>query len=331
MAKSLELELTTWYIHELPPHFFDEVTQGNALYNIGHERADRIWQKHKPFFDQFDVIMTSDTVALSRIFLQNHFAKPLIIWISNRFDYHDSASLDCTFPDQEFYELLKKARTSATVTIVATCPFEHYYAKQKGVDTGNLVIKPCGAVIEDIQKPVIPSSINKSVSFFVPDYHNETFLSKKCKALRIPHYKGPFAGPKELGEFKGVIHLPYSWSTIALFMNTQMGLPYFIPTPEFVKTLARRENYWHQNGEFLFEQNLFHLSEWYAKENQDFFVYFDSWKELKKKIATSNFASLRKRVKAAAGRHKEIMLARWKDLFQKLQKKSKCSPGVSTT
>ena len=321
VAKALGLELTTWYIHDLPPHFFDEQTQGNALYNIGHERAERIWEKHKQFFDQFDAIMTSDTVALSRIFLQNHCAQPLIIWISNRFDYHDGASLDCIFPDGEFYELLRKAAVSPAVTIVASCPYEHYYAKQRGVDTGNLVIKPCAAFIEDIQKPVIPSSINKSVSFFVPNYHNEALLSKKCKALQIPHYKGPFAGPQELGEFKGVIHLPYSWSTIALYMNTQMGLPYFIPTPSFMKVLARRGNYWHQNGEMLFQHSLFHLSEWYTKENQDFFVYFDSWKDLKKKIVKSDFPFLKKRVKAAAERHKEVMLSRWKELFKKLQKK----------
>jgi len=57
---------------------------------------------HKDYFDTFDVIVTSGTAPLHESFLQNGWTKPLIIWICNRFDYCDYASLDCNFPDQEY-------------------------------------------------------------------------------------------------------------------------------------------------------------------------------------------------------------------------------------
>ena len=86
ISEALSIELQTWFIPDLPVHFLDGVAHGNALYNIGHERAERIWNLHKEYFEQFDVIITSDTAPLARIFLQNGFKKPLIIWICNRFD-----------------------------------------------------------------------------------------------------------------------------------------------------------------------------------------------------------------------------------------------------
>ena len=131
IAKALGLDLVTWYIPNLPPFFLDGKTTGNALYNVGHQRAQDIWEKHRDFFEQFDLILTSDTAPLSRIFLQNKWTKPLFIWICNRFDYYDGASLDCHFPDQEYYDLFSQAAMLPNVTMIAYTAFEHNYAQRK--------------------------------------------------------------------------------------------------------------------------------------------------------------------------------------------------------
>src|SRR5271154_4177159 len=101
IAQQLDLDLSSLFIQEQPSRWLDGKTVGSAIYSIGHDRAAAIWEKHKNYFDQFDVIITSDTAPLARIFLQNKWSKPLIIWICNRFDYCDQASRDCNFPDQE--------------------------------------------------------------------------------------------------------------------------------------------------------------------------------------------------------------------------------------
>ena len=111
VGKELGLDVTTWYVlaADLPREHFDGKTRGNAVYNISHERALNVWNKHKDYFETFDVIVTSDTAPLSRIFLQNGWKKPLLIWVCNRFDYYDGETYDGKFPDQEYYNLIRKA------------------------------------------------------------------------------------------------------------------------------------------------------------------------------------------------------------------------------
>src|SRR5208282_2621726 len=103
VAKSLEHEITTKF--------------ADWNYNIGPNRAAEIWNKHKDYFNLFDLVITSDTAPLSRIFLQNDFKKKLIIWICNRFDYHDGASNDCSFPDYEYYNIINAAPRKNNVKI----------------------------------------------------------------------------------------------------------------------------------------------------------------------------------------------------------------------
>lgn len=166
VAQRLSLDLTTWYIQELPPYFFDEVSNGSCLYNIGHDRAERIWNKHKAYFELFDIILTSDTAPLSRIFLQNKWAKPLIIWVCNRFDYCDHASLDCDFPDDEYYRLFSQASKQNNVAIIGYTEFEHVYAESKGIHLGNLTIQPSGACTKSSAYSLIPANILKNSTFF---------------------------------------------------------------------------------------------------------------------------------------------------------------------
>ncbi|MDR3646175.1 MAG: hypothetical protein P4L22_01390, partial [Candidatus Babeliales bacterium] len=119
LEDQFNLKVESWFIPDLPRFFFDPACHGNALYNIGHDRAERIWNKHKDYFNKFDAIVTSDTVPLSRIFLQNKFQKPLIVWICNRFDYSDASSLDCQFPDPQYYQLLNEATQKENVFFVS--------------------------------------------------------------------------------------------------------------------------------------------------------------------------------------------------------------------
>jgi hypothetical protein len=315
-------ELETWFIPHLPPRFFDGVSSGAALYNIGHKRALDIWNLHKETFETFDVVITSDTAPLARVFLQNGFAKPLIIWVCNRFDYCDHAALDCDFPDREFYQLFKGALQKENVTIIAYTAFEQAYALKKGVNLGDLIITPCGFLKDS---PSDSSSINligmKEETFFLPPYHNETIyqnLTKICQELGIPAYCGRYNGPKDLKDFKGIIHFPYGWSNLALFENMALGMPYFLPSAKFLLKLVKEQNYWHQDTALLNRQTVT-LSEWYQPDRQEIFTYFDSWNDLKQKIQEVNYPLTREKTKVYAKKLQTTMLERWKTVFNKIR------------
>lgn len=320
LEDKFDLKVESWFIPDLPKNFFDPAGNGNALYNIGHDRAQRIWDKHKDYFNKFDAIVTSDTVAISRIFLQNNFSKPLIIWICNRFDYYDAASLDCIFPDQEYYELLRQATQKNNVFFVSYSQFEPYYALTKSVNFGSLIIKPF-SVFTKINNSLIPKKVKKRETFFIPAYHNNLEfmdLQQKCKELEIPVYCGRYNGPADIKNFKGVINLPGAWSNLALFENIQHGLIHFVPSREFIIKLSKQPNYWHPDSGHLFNDHQFELSDWYTKDHQDIIVYFDSWDDLKYKIANTDFELLKNNVKNFAASHKKEMLKRWQTIFDKI-------------
>lgn len=320
VAKHLGLDLTTWHIPALDPYFFDGYAKGNALYNIGHERAKKIWDLHQDFFESFDVIFTSDTAPLSRIFIQNQCKVPLVVWICDRFDYYDSATLDCDFPDQEYYDLFNLASHSPNITIIANCAFEHFYATTKGVDSGTLVIKPAGLV--ELSEDSSPSSENREETLYLPPYHNETNfmdLSKFLTKLGLNNYCGRHNGLSDLRCYAAIVHLPYSYSTIALFENITLGIPYYIPSRKFLKQLQMGNNYWHQSSSFLFKQNLYKLSEWYNEENKDLFIYFDSWKDLAKKVKRGASRKKREQIQVFGKKLQEKTLADWSKVFEKIK------------
>lgn len=323
VGKELGLDVTAWFPlenKESHDRFDNKCPNWNAIYSIGHDRAKRVWDLNKDYFNQFDVIITSDTAPLARIFLQNEWKKPLIIWICNRFDYYDVGSCDCAFPDQEYYDLFRKAATQQNVSVVGYVAYEHFYARNKGVDTGNLIIKPCGLVemgYRNGTKSAIASSVKKEETFLVPPRHGSDYLVAKCNELGINTYTGNYNGPYDLKDFKGVIHFPYAWSNLALFENMQLGLVHFVPSEKLLKT-------WFNSGMrstypffSLNDVSNLHLSEWYCPEHKDVIVYFDSWQDLKHKVQTIDYESMRDKIKTFGQHHKKEMLGRWRDLFDK--------------
>jgi hypothetical protein len=310
--------LETWFIQDLPQKFLDGSSSTNALYNMGHNRASAIWNLHAEKFKEFDVVITSDTAPLARIFLQNNYPKHLIIWVCNRFDYHDQASLDCDFPDSEFYQLMADTKKNEKVFVVAYTAYEHAYAASKGIDLGNEIITPSGISLNTKTKfSLIKNDIDKESTFFLPPYHNESILfdfSDFCKKLNILTYCGRYNGASDLQEFKGIIHLPYAWSNLALFENLGLGIPYFIPSPRFFKKLILKPNYFFTQKHLLTNE-LLELSEWYEPDKKDVFIYFDSWKDLVEKIKETNYPAQRERIKKYAAEHQKKMLKKWEEKF----------------
>ena len=317
IAQAVNVNLTSLFIPDLQPKEFDGITTGNALYNISHDRAQNIWNKHKDYFNQFDAIITSDTAPLSRIFLQNGYEKPLIIWVCNRFDYTDHGSLDCDFPDEEYYQLFQEAQSKKNVFVVPYTSFEALYAAQKNIIFNHEPIKPIG-ILPSTKTSYIPSNIDRSTTFFIPPYLNDASMktSEKCAQLGIITYHGKYNGPNDLQGFKGIIHMPYAWSNLAFFENMQQGIPYFIPSITFMMQNINEGTMWWATGNY-FKEN-YHLAEWYNDEYKDIITYFDSWEDLKDKINSINFKTLQSKIKKYAKLHSAKIINQWRDIITQI-------------
>jgi hypothetical protein len=301
--------------------YTDETVNGCDIYNITHDRALNNWNKNKDYYNSFDIIITSDTAPLSRIFLQNNFKKKLIIWICNRFDYaHQPDAEKIGFPDQEYYDLINDIKNRENVSIIGYTPFENYYANHiRKLDIGNECIKPIGQ-ISDVYSTYTSTTVeNKKSTFIIGPYHNDNLmidLKSKVESLGIEVFNGRYNGPKDLAEFAGVIHIPYAWSNLALFEAIQLGIVMFIPSLNFLK------HFIHSNIDGLKKDNFFwsppliedvlHLSEWYCEDLKNAFVYFDSWDDLNKKIKTLNFNKQKSILKKIGKKHEVETLKKWK-------------------
>lgn len=319
VGKELSLDLTSWYVlrSEWPRGHFDGKTVGNGVYNLTHQRALDVWNKHKDYFYQFDCIITSDTAPLSRIFLQNGWEKPLIIWINNRFDYYDGASLDGHFPDPEYYDLFRRALTQKNVRVIGYTEYEHYYAGLKGVHTDGFTIKPLGTTKNNFQgdgKSFIPQDVVRNETLFIYPRLEENqlaYLKQQCARLGFKTYSGVYNGPRDLEGFKGIIYFPYAWSNYAVYENMERGIVHFVPSVHFIRTMAPR----HAPIKYI-TLDLFNLIEWYKPEYKDLLVYFDSWQDLKYKVETLDYAEMSRRNKLFAQRHRETQLQRWQQVFR---------------
>lgn len=318
IAQELQFTLTSLFIPDLQPQEFDGTSTGNVLYNIGHDRAQNIWNKHKDYFNQFDAVITSDTAPLARIFLQNNFTKPLIVWVCNRFDYTDYSSLDCNFPDEEYYQLFQDAYNKDNVYTIPYTAFESAYAAQKNVFFNYEVIQPSGITPAYNMPSAIPNHINKSDTFFIPPYLNDSSMhtAEECSRLGITTYQGRYNGPNDLKEFKGIIHIPYAWSNVAFFENIQLGLAYFVPSINFMIKNLEAGNIWWPNGNY-FKDN-YHVSEWYNEQNSKIITYFDSWEDLKNKINSTDFDALQTKIQQYAQNHQAATIKKWTTIFSQI-------------
>lgn len=269
--------------------FSDGKTTGDERYLIIHSRAQDFWEKYKSYIDTFDGVITSDTCPTSRAFLQNNYSKLLIIWVCNRFDYYMFPESD----DAEYYHLLRTIPFKPNVFIIGNTMIENYNSTKKNVDIGNLVIKPIGKNYNPDNLTKVYTNTNEfSNKFYIPPYYNEAVfmnLSEHLTSLGVNNYCGRFSNHAELVQYKAIITIPYAWSTIAYFERLQLGMVQFIPSIKFLIELYNMGNFIFQPPFDVEKPELLKLSEWYADENKNLVVFFDSWGDLVDKLNTTNY------------------------------------------
>ncbi len=281
---------------EVSSHRFDDG------YNIGPQRAREAWERWREPLSDADVVLVSDTTPIARMLLENLGEQHVVLWVCNRFDYADQAANDCGFPDEAYYELMRRSVRDERVHVAAYTPFELEYARGRGVELGERVIKPVGRRVGRVPAP--PSG-----DVYVMPYDNDRrFLD--LEGART----GPYAGPQDLDGVRAVVHVPYAWSTFAFFERLQGATPMLVPSRRLLFELPGL--HW-QDPQRLGE--LIELSEWYAPEHEELLVRFDSLEELPALLRDTDLEPVRERMRAFAERHTVRTLAAWSELFDEIE------------
>jgi hypothetical protein len=296
-----------------------ETQRANWNYNISQDLADSIWKENCDYYNSFDCVITSDTAPLSRIFLRDQFIGKLIIWVCNRFDYSDSATNSVNFPDNNYYDLFKSAIKRDNTFVRSYTKFEHEYAKKyREIEWDTDVFRPVSIVDKEDKYDLFPSGQLKSNTFLITRYHNDNIymdLKNKCDELGIETYRGEYNGPSDLIGIKGIIHIPYAWSNLAIFENWSIGNVYFIPSKNFLLDLSFKPNFFWSPP---FDRSFIESSEWYLPDHKDLFIYFNSFDHLleltkneelikEKRNNVINFSKI----------HEEKCISQWKAVIEK--------------
>jgi hypothetical protein len=250
------------------------------------------------------------------------------MWVCNRFDYHHEISAK-NFPDEAYYQLIRDAFLKPNIFIVSYTPYEYQYAQRKNVIIGTQVIKPIGAVPGICTASNFPSTIKKSDYIFIsqtgpaplaPQQQNcLKYIQKECTARGIKAIYGHYNGPDDLTDIKGVLHFPYQASNLFLFEDIQRGIIHFVPSKKFLEMAAQSNNPDMPCKDTRYWLESFDQSEWYLPENENLFVYFDSWDDLKEKIETLNYEKKRTEIISLAQHHRSTMLSRWQTIFSQIE------------
>lgn len=276
-------------------------------YNITEKIANDYWNKYKDYFNSFDLIITSDTSALSRIFIREDFNKKLLIWVCNRFDSffgkeNEGKNKEEIFPDKKFYELFKYLFETSieNIRIIPFCKFEYYYIKEKfGIEPiSDLYITPSGL---SANEPIINTFCGEGDVFLFPRHNEKCFsLDKSLSSYNIKYHFGRYNVPRDLEKFKCAIHIPYSISTLTAFEFWNIGLPILVPSVSLLQKLATDNNFWihclHRDIEHFSLSKILKYIHFYEKKNESFYIYYDSFDEIKDIIQDISILNWNKRI-----------------------------------
>jgi len=307
--------------------------QHDIPYTITPQVADTVWEKYKEEWNQYDAIITSDTAALSYIFLRNlSEVKPkLYIWVCNRFDYAMQDQL-------EYNELIQKvSRGSEFIDRVKIIPYSDYeriYCGAKLVRVREPTLQPYGKVsgtkifngqVDDDKIIKLDTSgmfAPKNETVFISFYHNDNgFLPLKdiLKQNGISVAGGEFRCIEDLQDYKCTVTIPDAFSKFFTFELLHAHLPVFVPSEEFFYTLNRSyrqdETGKYNQCNFTIHTNhvpneFMNLCEWYKFPETH--IYFDSLDDLIIKIrefTPEKREKIVKQMKKASEYHSNLVLS----------------------
>jgi len=304
-------------------------------YHITQQLANAIWNENKEKYNSYDVIITSDTVALAYIFLLNlnELIPNLIILNSNRFTYAMEQEV-------KFLELLQQVQCNSKyvqkVTYIPYTDFERIWCAKHHLYLSERSILPIGKYERHINSKELMDNYFKSINtqyqdtdnidtIFIQDYHNHIRfmnLSEYLNKHQISNVFGGYTDINELNKYKALVVLPDAFSKYFVFESIQQKLVVLVPSPRFLLNLVKQGGYFFNiegSGGQLTEEFI-NLCEWYKyPETRIYFDSFDEMIELLKNLTSEKMKIIKKWCEFYGKIIEEEHLIQWKNIFNKIQ------------
>lgn len=301
--------------------------------HITEEHASQIWTDYqtREYPARYQTLVFTDTSMYARPFLQHieDHSMNIVVYVTNRFDWgawhiHDHA-----------YATLYADRSHhPRVFFLADNRYDQYYAS---------VIHGIHFRKDDLLRltPQISQNYSLETKEKIMIHNSKLFIYNRGTFLRFYEELLPFTKQEydiygydgyqryqdeyHISEYLGFLHLPYQTNIQSLWENLGHGIMYFIPSKTFLLELVKEPwYYWEEKCKTpeLCAASI-DLAEWYQAENAVFFVYFDSWADLKEQrdIFLENNAAIyykKKHISLLLSESNHLSLAKWSDVLSSL-------------
>jgi len=263
-------------------------------YHITEAIAHQLWNTYKDLYQSYDIILTSDTVALSYIFLLHlEELKPhLIILNCNRYSY-------AMEHEPKFTQLLQMVQNNAAkylskVTYIPYTDFERIWCGKNQIYLHERAIMPIGKYTKHINdandildcfKPTDTQYRTKDIgeTIFLQNYHNYSQFMNLSKYLYdncISVDKGSYVNLEEIKAYKAMVVLPDQFSKYFTYESIQEDIVVFMPSAKFLMELVKKPGYYFsiEGSSGLLTPEFVNLCEWYKYPETR--IYFDSFDEM---------------------------------------------------
>ena len=302
----------------------------NFPQHITETHCSEIWEKFRSREMHPNTLIFTDTCMFARPFLQHieDHSMNIIVYVTNRFDWGAWHIRDHAYTTQ-YVDYSRHPR----VFFLADNRYDQYYASViHGLQFRSPdIFRLTPIIYQDYSKDKEKIIIHNSKLFI---YNRGTFLRHYQHLLPFPPqeydvygYNGypRYKDEYHISEYLGFLHLPYQTNIQSLWENLGHGIFYFIPSKTFLLELIK-ESWYYWEEKFKTPElcaKSIDLAEWYQSENSVFFVYFDSWADLREKrdIFLEDNAAIyykKKHISLQLIESNEISLAKWKDVFSSL-------------
>lgn len=326
---------TTRNIHNVFAYLGKEIVTETCAFplHITEEHASQIWTDYqtREYPSRYQTILFTDTSMYARPFLQHieDHSMNIVVYVTNRFDWgawhiHDHA----------YATLYADRSRHPRVFFLADNRYDQYYASViHGIHFRNA----------DLFRltPQISQNYSLETKEKIMIHNSKLFIYNRGTFLRFYEDLLPFTKQEydiygydgyqryqdeyHISEYLGFLHLPYQTNIQSLWENLGHGIIYFIPSKTFLLELIKEPwYYWEEKCKSpeLCATSI-DLAEWYQAENAVFFVYFDSWADLKEQrdIFLENNSAIyykKKHISLQLIESNRLSLDKWDAVFSSL-------------
>ncbi|ORY85804.1 hypothetical protein LY90DRAFT_374706 [Neocallimastix californiae] len=270
---------------------------------------------------QYDYIVISDIIPDSYIYFTNPCSAKVVLEITNRFDIFVKEENKV-----DYYEKLGKAVVeNKDLTVVENNPYEVFHACIKGVFIPNYyLIRPLGFAPPEVMGKTYDET-HEEIAVIEHTEQDKKLAIPKLKELNISLAQLPhrYGGPLVLATYKAVLMLPYQVSIMKMMENFRYGVAMIVPSEKLFRELIKEGSYYFAEKHLQdIPDGLTNYVEWYNKEFEGLFVYFDSWEELPEIIKNTDFDALKLKVKQYIDQYQKKALNLWAQVLDVIPRKN---------